>query len=203
MRRAYEVFTSSFSFLFDSEGSSLGLKGSLNTSNFVEYGDDLVSINKQWKWAGKTPSMFDSNLPEDKQYLCCDNVACLRLLKSDITLHESWLVSEPHDNEADNLYEEDPASSVETSWRTYSLTITYDRYNETARFWLRGYNQFGLPLSKDEMFEDVPEVYVGKTVTVERHPFTGFLNLTVHPCNQKEIVKLENQNFRLELVKFK
>eukprot|EP00375_Theileria_parva_P000609 XP_763279.1 hypothetical protein [Theileria parva strain Muguga] len=197
MRRAYEVFTSSFSFLFDNEGSALGLKGSLNTSNFVEYGDGLVSINKRWRWAGKTQSMYDTNLPEDKQYLYCDNVACLKLPKPESVLHESWVVPQLQDNVPDNLYEEDPVTSVETTWRTYSLTITYDRYNETARFWLRGYNQFGLPLSKDEMFEDVPEVYVGKTVTVERHPFTGFLNLTVHPCNQKEIVKREEQNLRL------
>ncbi|UKJ89015.2 hypothetical protein MACJ_002261 [Theileria orientalis] len=198
MRRAYEVFTTSFSHLFDPGDFGLGLGGSLSVNDFIAHGDVLVEANKIWKWAGRSGSTYDSNLPDDKQYLHSERVVCLKGIKSETTTHDSWEVAGSSDDKGEypnNLYEDDPASLVETSYRKYELSVTYDRYNETPRLWLRGYNQFGLPLTKDEMLEDVPETYVGKSVTVEKHPFTGYLTLTVHPCNQREIVNTEKENF--------
>lgn len=38
--------------------------------------------------------------------------------------------------------------------RTYDLFITYDKYYQTARFWLNGYDEQHKPLSEAEMYED-------------------------------------------------
>lgn len=38
--------------------------------------------------------------------------------------------------------------------RTYDLYITYDKYYQTARFWLCGYDEDHNPLSEAQMYED-------------------------------------------------
>lgn len=42
--------------------------------------------------------------------------------------------------------------------RTYDITITYDKYYQTPRFWLFGYREDGQPLSNQEVFEDIMPV---------------------------------------------
>lgn len=39
--------------------------------------------------------------------------------------------------------------------RTYDLYITYDKFYQTPRLWLVGYNEHNKPLSIDEMYEDI------------------------------------------------
>lgn len=54
--------------------------------------------------------------------------------------------------------------------RTYDLSITYDKYYQTPRIWLLGYNEDGVPLTPPEMFQDIMQDYANKTVTMEAHP---------------------------------
>lgn len=99
--------------------------------------------------------------------------------------------------------EADGDSVVHT--RTYDLHITYDKYYQTPRLWVVGYNEvsggmkmqiFGLfemsvvgllqnrkALSVEEMYEDVSQDHAKKTVTMETHPHLPGPNMaSVHPC---------------------
>ncbi|KAG7258502.1 hypothetical protein CRUP_014635 [Coryphaenoides rupestris] len=65
--------------------------------------------------------------------------------------------------------------------RTYDLYITYDKYYQTPRLWLFGY---------DEMYEDISQDHVKKTVTIENHPnLPPPAMCSVHPCRHAEVMK--------------
>ncbi|XP_015608384.1 ubiquitin-like-conjugating enzyme ATG3 [Cephus cinctus] len=74
--------------------------------------------------------------------------------------------------------------------RTYDLHITYDKYYQTPRLWLFGYNESRKPLSVEEMYEDVSQDHAKKTVTMESHPhMPGPPMASVHPCRHAEVMK--------------
>ena len=75
----------------------------------------------------------------------------------------------------------DDADVVKT--REYEVTITYDLYYFVPRMWLMGYNEKGIPLTDEEMKEDVMPEYRNKTCTIEEQPCTGLRNISVHPCS--------------------
>lgn len=54
--------------------------------------------------------------------------------------------------------------------RTYDLNITYDKYYQTPRLWLSGYDEKQKPLTINEMYEDISQDHAKKTVTMEYHP---------------------------------
>lgn len=76
--------------------------------------------------------------------------------------------------------------------RTYDLNITYDKYYQTPRLWLFGYdeNPNRKPLSVDLMYEDFSQDHAKKTVTMEAHPhLSGPPRASVHPCRHAEVMK--------------
>jgi len=73
--------------------------------------------------------------------------------------------------------------------RTYDLTITYDKYYQTPRLWLFGYDENGIPLTTDQIFEDMLTQYAKTTVTVDPHPCTGIPTASIHPCKHAEMMK--------------
>ncbi|XP_012279827.1 ubiquitin-like-conjugating enzyme ATG3 [Orussus abietinus] len=74
--------------------------------------------------------------------------------------------------------------------RTYDLHITYDKYYQTPRLWLFGYDENRKPLSVEEMYEDVSQDHAKKTVTMETHPhLPGPPMASVHPCRHAEVMK--------------
>lgn len=67
--------------------------------------------------------------------------------------------------------------------RTYDLHITYDKYYQTPRLWVVGYDESRQPLSVEQMYEDVSQDHAKKTVTMESHPNLPGPNMaSVHPC---------------------
>lgn len=67
--------------------------------------------------------------------------------------------------------------------RTYDLHITYDKYYQTPRLWVVGYDENRQPLTVEEMYEDVSQDHAKKTVTMETHPHLPGPNMaSVHPC---------------------
>ncbi len=94
------------------------------------------------------------------------------------------------DDEADDLAggveeEDDPATAAVSaagantsagdngkllSVRKYDCIITYDKYYQTPRMWLVGYDEHGVPLKPAQIFEDVSSDYAQKTVTIEPFP---------------------------------
>merc|ERR1711924_32138 len=73
--------------------------------------------------------------------------------------------------------------------RTYELSITYDKYYQTPRLWLFGYDESGEPLRPEQVYEDVLSEYVSKTVTVDPHPLTGVPTVSIHPCKHAQVMK--------------
>jgi len=73
--------------------------------------------------------------------------------------------------------------------RTYDMYITYDKYYQTPRLWLFGYNENRKPLTVEEMYEDMSQDHAKKTVTVEAHPHLPMTMASVHPCRHADVMK--------------
>lgn len=74
--------------------------------------------------------------------------------------------------------------------RTYDLHITYDKYYQTPRLWLFGYDENRKALTVEHMYEDVSQDHAKKTVTMETHPhLPGPPMASVHPCKHAEVMK--------------
>ena len=76
------------------------------------------------------------------------------------------------------------------STRTYDLNICYDKYYQTPRLFLFGYNEQRKALSVDEMYEDFSADHANKTITMETHPhLPGPPQASVHPCRHAQVMK--------------
>nr|CAH8868396.1 unnamed protein product [Trichobilharzia regenti] len=74
--------------------------------------------------------------------------------------------------------------------RTYDLYITYDKYYQTPRLWLFGYDEHHQPLTETEMYEDFSQDHANKTVTTEVHPhLSGHMMPSIHPCRQADVMR--------------
>eukprot|EP00941_MAST-03F_sp_MAST-3F-sp1_P001339 g1339.t1 len=75
--------------------------------------------------------------------------------------------------------------------RTYDLSISYDKYYQTPRVWLFGYDENSQPLSQKQVFEDIMQDYANRTVTMEAHPHApgGILTASIHPCKHADVMK--------------
>lgn len=93
------------------------------------------------------------------------------------TLHSTYLVAREPDD--DNILRT----------RTYDLTITYDKYYQTPRVWLFGYDEFRQPLAAEQVFEDVSQDHAKKTVTIDDHPHLSGKFASVHPCRHSFVMK--------------
>ncbi|KAF4703774.1 E2-like enzyme [Perkinsus olseni] len=81
-----------------------------------------------------------------------------------------------------------PPDESEDLRRSYDLSITWDKYYQTPRLWLSGFDRFGQPLAPERIFEDVLTEYRSKTVTVDPHPCTGIPCASIHPCRHAEMM---------------
>ncbi|KAI0633220.1 autophagocytosis associated protein [Trametes polyzona] len=74
--------------------------------------------------------------------------------------------------------------------RTYDVMITYDKYYQTPRIWLIGYDENGTPLTPSQIFQDVSADHAFKTVTIEAFPHSATLQAaSVHPCKHASVMK--------------
>ncbi|KAI8800921.1 autophagocytosis associated protein [Cladochytrium replicatum] len=73
--------------------------------------------------------------------------------------------------------------------RTYDMSITYDKYWQTPRVWLFGYDEFRQPLTSQQIFEDISQDHALKTVTIEAHPHEDVSLASIHPCKHSNVMK--------------
>ncbi|KAJ1654992.1 E2-like enzyme [Dispira simplex] len=73
--------------------------------------------------------------------------------------------------------------------RTYDISITYDKYYQTPRIWLAGYDEVGQSLRPSKIFEDISEDHAKKTVTIEPHPHESVSMASIHPCKHANVMK--------------
>lgn len=74
--------------------------------------------------------------------------------------------------------------------RTYTVSITYDKYYQTPRMWLFGYDEDNKPLTHPQIFEDMSRDHAKKTVTIDPHPhIPSVSHASVHPCRHAAAMK--------------
>lgn len=73
--------------------------------------------------------------------------------------------------------------------RRYDVSISYDKYYQTPRIWLFGYDEDGNPLTPEQTFDDVISDYSNRTVTVDPHPHFSLPHASVHPCQHGVAMK--------------
>lgn len=73
--------------------------------------------------------------------------------------------------------------------RIYEVHITYDRHYLTPRFWLAGVDSKNVPLTKEQIMEEVMNEYREKTVTYDKQPHTGEYMVNIHPCKHANVLK--------------
>ncbi|GJE92734.1 autophagocytosis associated protein domin-containing protein [Phanerochaete sordida] len=74
--------------------------------------------------------------------------------------------------------------------RTYDVLISYDKYYQTPRLWLIGYDENRNPLTPSQIFQDISAEHAKKTVTIEPFPHSNSLQAaSVHPCRHAEVMK--------------
>jgi ubiquitin-like-conjugating enzyme ATG3 len=73
--------------------------------------------------------------------------------------------------------------------RTYDVMITYDKYYQTPRIWLLGYDENGTPLTPTQIFQDISADHAQKTVTIETFLHSTTLSAaSVHPCKHADVM---------------
>jgi len=73
--------------------------------------------------------------------------------------------------------------------RSYNISITYDKYYQTPKVFMFGFDEEGKPLSSEQIFEDVMQDYSKRTVTMENHPHLNEMHASVHPCMHAPVMK--------------
>jgi ubiquitin-like-conjugating enzyme ATG3 len=75
--------------------------------------------------------------------------------------------------------------------RSYDVSITYDNYYKVPRICLSGYDEVGLPLTPEQMMQDVQQDYANKTAVIEEHPHLlgGPPHVSIHPCRHAATMK--------------
>eukprot|EP00250_Pteridium_aquilinum_P015251 c22475_g1_i2 orf=298-1212(+) len=116
---------------------------------------------------GKDDDDDDDAIPDMSDYVEND----------DATLEPSYLTAQEPDE--DNILRT----------RTYDVSITYDKYYQTPRVWLTGYDESRMPLAAELILEDVSQDHAHKTVTIEDHPHMAGKHASVHPCRHGAVMK--------------
>ncbi|XWS35625.1 hypothetical protein CRYUN_Cryun20dG0013200 [Craigia yunnanensis] len=167
--------------LLDNEDNDgwLATHGKPKDRNDVE--ENLPSMEtleiKQNETVRSIPSYFggenEEDIPDMADYEEADNV-----IETDAaTLQSTYLVAqEPND---DNILRT----------RTYDVSITYDKYYQTPRVWLTGYDESRMLLQPELVLEDVSQDHAHKTVTIEDHPHLPGKHASVHPCRHGAVMK--------------
>ena len=63
-----------------------------------------------------------------------------------------------------------------------------------TRLWLSGYSEDGIPLTIEQMYEDISQEHANKTVTFEQHTSLSNRQCSVHPC--KWVIFDDKRSFR-------
>lgn len=115
----------------------------------------------------------EEDIPDMAEYEDPDN-----LIETDpATLQSTYLVA--HEPDDDNILRT----------RTYDVSITYDKYYQTPRVWLTGYDESRMLLQPELVLEDVSQDHARKTVTIEDHPHLPGKHASVHPCRHGAVMK--------------
>ncbi|XP_021832550.1 autophagy-related protein 3 [Prunus avium] len=145
----------------------------------------------------KDRSCEEENLPSIESLEISKNKA-VKLVPSHVGGEDEDDIPDMADyEEADNIeidpgtyiiaHEPDDDNILRT--RTYDVSITYDKYYQTPRVWLTGYDESRMLLQAELVLEDVSQDHARKTVTIEDHPHMPGKHASVHPCRHGAVMK--------------
>ncbi|GLT51588.1 hypothetical protein SLA2020_249880 [Shorea laevis] len=167
--------------LLDNEDNDgwLATHGKPKDKNDVE--ENLPSMESLETSNNKTvkaiPSYFGGEDEEDIPDMA-DHEEAENVIEMDAaTLQPKYLVANEPDD--DNILRT----------RTYDISITYDKYYQTPRVWLTGYDESRMLLQPELVLEDVSQDHARKTVTIEDHPHLPGKHASVHPCRHGAVMK--------------
>lgn len=72
--------------------------------------------------------------------------------------------------------------------KKFNLYINYDNYYKVPRIWINAYRD-DIELKIDELYEEIKEDYVNRTISYEFNPFLNKNMICIHPCNHANIMK--------------
>jgi Autophagocytosis associated protein, active-site domain len=73
--------------------------------------------------------------------------------------------------------------------RTYDVSIVYDKYYQTPRVYLFGYDENREPLKPVAIWQDISGEHANETVTVESHPhIPNMPHISIHPCKVSQFM---------------
>ncbi|SCU91799.1 LAFA_0F05908g1_1 [Lachancea sp. 'fantastica'] len=104
------------------------------------------------------------------------------------------------DDYDDGVVEDDDIvlPSVPSDTRYYDLYIAYSTTYRVPKLYLVGFNNEGLPLSPQEMFQDIAPDYRSKTATIETLPFLNahVTSVSIHPCKHANVMRVLMERIR-------
>jgi len=194
--------------------STLKTTGKLTPEEFIAAGDCLVANCPVWSWASAPKGRELDCLPPDKQFLQNKRVICQsraqdfsKVMDQETDIGDGWIQSgESVAQQEVNLDEDDEevdldeididsieptttaAEAPKIEFRTYDITICYDKYYNVPHVFLYGVDSNGTPLTLEQMHQDISSDHVGKTVTYEQHPFLMMKQLSIHPCQHAHVM---------------
>lgn len=167
--------------------------------NYAEDNDEIyLTKNKQNEFISLNELLNDNNKPgNNNSHSCDDDDVDNNEDDGEVIDFYNYNICHVAFEENDSAAVNDCASVAE--WdklekentmriRTYDISITYDKYYQTPRIWLSGYNEHGVPLKIEEIYEDTLTDYSNQTVTHEIHPYTGIISVSIHPCKQADMM---------------
>ena len=94
------------------------------------------------------------------------------------------------------------AADTNTTLRFYNVVVSYDQYYGSPRVYLFGYKcgASNVPLTKEEMMEDVYSANREKTATIDPHPFVQAPCISIHPCRHAEMMKRTLDRLEMRLM---
>lgn len=180
-------------------------KGVLTPDEFVKSCDHFISCFPSWQWSAGDSRGTCSYLPKNKQFIITRQVPCNYRVShvNQMKISESTVENDWNETtiEIENSFEnnnidfedfnklEDELSSNIIKCRRYDVSITYDKYYQTPKCWLMGFNEDGDLLTSEELFMDIIKDYADKTVTIELHPHLFTPHIYIHPCRHSEVMK--------------
>jgi len=123
----------------------------------------------------------ESDIPDIDTFEESDNIEEIDELNDDV-------IAKP--NNLPYIKAQEPEDDGILKTRTYDLTITYDKYYQVPRIWLRGYDENSRPLTSGQIMDDISVDHAEKTVTVESHPHMGGICASIHPCKHADLMKI-------------
>jgi len=160
--------------VLDSEGDTEG--GWVDTHHFTEDGNEVAQMTE----GVKDMVMEEKEVPVDPTAEDSDEEA--------IDMED--FVESGKLEEDTGVVEASVEGGEILSTRTYDLNITYDKYYQTPRLWLFGYDERRQAMTVDQMYEDFSADHANKTITMETHPhLPGPPQASVHPCKHAQTMK--------------